>query len=438
MTQHFIRTSKIADYLSGTVLALVPFHAFLTVWGSALVGHYTLLRLWDDTALLALLGITGWWLIRDVKLRDWFAHSLLVRLIVAYALLSLLLGFVALTKGDVSPKALAYGLLVNLRFLAWFLAVLLAARRSAWLARNWPRLVLIPAAVVAVFAVLQYTVLPHDFLGHFGYNANSTIAPIETINHNTHYIRVQSTLRGANPLGAYLVLILSVLGTLFLRGKRKLACAALGLVALVALYATGSRSGWIGALLGLTIAAWFSLRTNRARVLFGAVALGAVVVAAGGYLLLKDNVHVQNELLHTQTHSLSAQSSNEAHANAVTTGLKDVPRQPFGDGPGTAGPASVYNTSHPARISENYYVQIAQETGWLGLALFVGILVLVGLELYQRIGSSRLALALFAALVGVSFVGMLSHVWTDDTLAYAWWGLAGIALARPRGESAEV
>ena len=24
---------------------------------------------------------------------------------------------------------------------------------------------------------------------------------------------------------------------------------------------------------------------------------------------------------------------------------------------------------------------------------------------------------------------MLSHAWTDDTLAYVWWGLAGIAMA---------
>lgn len=431
MTQHFIRTSKTADYLAGAVLALVPFHAFLTTWGSALVGHYTLLRLWNDAALLMLLGITGWWLAHDTPLRNWFTRSLLVRLILAYALLSFLLGFIALAKGDVDPKALAYGLLVNLRFLAWFLAVLLAARRSTWLARSWPRLLLIPAAAVVVFAALQYTVLPHNFLEHFGYRTDTTIAPIETINHNSHYIRVQSTLRGANPLGAYLVLVLSVLGTLFLRGKKKLVCGALGVVALVALYATGSRSGWIGALLGLTVVAWFSLRTGRARALFSAVTLGGAIVAVGGYLLLKDNVHIQNELLHTQAHSLNKVSSNDAHASAVAAGAKDVVHQPFGDGPGTAGPASVYNGDHPARIAEDYYVQVAQETGWLGLALFVGILALVGLELYQRIANSRLALALFASLVGISFVGLLSHVWTDDTLAFAWWGLAAVALATP-------
>ena len=432
-----MRTSKFADYLTGAVLVLVPFHAFLTVWGSSLVGHYLLLRLWDDIALLLLLGVTCFWLVRDVPLRNWFTGSLLVRLIVAYAALSFLLGFVSLLKGDVTAKALGYGLLLNLRFLAWFLVVLLLARRSTWLARSWTKLVLLPAAVVAVFAGLQYTVLPHDFLVHFGYHANTTIAPIETINHNSHYIRVQSTLRGANPLGAYLVLVLSVLGVLLTRGKRKLPSIALGVVALLALYATGSRSAWIGVLAGLAMVGWFRLPSRKARLLFGTVALGVAVIAAGALLLFRNNVHVQNELLHTQAHS-TAVSSNDAHASAAAAGVKDAVHQPFGDGPGTAGPASVYNGGHPARISDDYYVQVAQETGWLGLALFTGIVLLVAQELYRRIGRSRLALALFASLIGVSFVGLLSHVWTDDTLAFLWWGLAGVAVARPKGESAEV
>jgi len=43
--------------------------------------------------------------------------------------------------------------------------------------------------------------------------------------------------------------------------------------------------------------------------------------------------------------------------------------------------------------------------------------------------SDPLALGLFASLMGIGLIGLLSHVWTDDTLAYVWWGLAGIAMA---------
>ena len=421
--------NRFAAYLIVTVLAGVPFFGLLTVWGSTLVGHYAVLRLWDDVLLLVLLGIVCWWLLKDRELLTWFTHSLLVRLIFAYAALSLLLGFIALTKGEVTGKALAYGLLVNLRFLVWFLAVLLTARRAPFLRQYWPRLLLVPAAVVVVFAVLQFAVLPHNFLSHFGYNAATTIAPIETINHNARYIRVQSTLRGANPLGAYLVIILSALGVLFLYGRRKLVCLTFGIVALAALFASGSRSAWIGTALSFFTIAWLRLETLRGRVLLGAVGLAVVILALGGYLLLKNNVSLQNEILHTQPHSAVTITSNGAHANATENGIKDVINQPLGDGPGTAGPASIYNGKHPARIAENYYVQVAQETGWIGMALFLSIIVLVAIELYEQSSASRLALIMFAGFIGVAFVNLLSHAWADDTLAYVWWGFAAIALA---------
>lgn len=419
-----------ATWIAGFVLCVVPFHAFLTVWASSLVGHYTALRLWDDALLLVLVVLCCWWLVRNHALAHWFFGSLLVRLMLAYGVLTLILGFASLAKGDVVPKALAYGLLINLRFLLWFMAVLLTAQRSPFLRTHWRKLLLYPAALVVGFAVLQYTVLPHQFLGHFGYDAQTTIAPIETINHNPHYIRVQATLRGANPLGAYLVVVLAALFAYVAGRRRRWLAVAYGLLALFALYATGSRSAWIGAVLSLVVIALLRL-PGRYRTWFAAAGLAVVLLAAGSYLMLKDNVAFQNAVLHTQSHSQVAISSNEAHASATESALGDVLRQPLGDGPGTAGPASVYNTGHNARIAEDYYVQIAQETGWLGLALLLGVFVLVGWELYARWRESQLALVLVASFLGLAFVALLSHSWADDTLAYIWWGLAGITLAKP-------
>ena len=336
-------------------------------------------------------------------------HSLLVRLIFAYSLVTILLGFVSLAKGDVTPKALVYGVLINLRFLVWFLSVLLAARRSPFLRRAWPKLAIVPALVVVVFGVLQYTALPHNFLSHFGYNTATTIAPIETINHNSSYIRVESTLRGANPLGAYLVIICSALGVLYAQGRRRVTVVVIGVVTVGALYASGSRSAWIGTVLSLAIIVWLQLKTQRTRIIFAGASVAVAALAGAGYLLLKNNVSLQNEVLHTQANSVVKTTSNGAHAGALRSGLKDVLHQPFGDGPGTAGPASVYNGSHPARIAENYYVQVGQETGWLGLAIFLSILALVAMELYEQIGRSRLALILFASFFGIGVVNFLSH-----------------------------
>jgi hypothetical protein len=430
MKQLTTLANKYADFVSATIIALVPFQAFLTVWGSSLVGHYTALRLWDDVLLLVLIGIAIMWLVGDAAVRSWFFSSLLVRVIFAYVVLTLLLGLISYLKGEVMLKALFYGLLINLRYPVWFLAVLLTSQRSPFLRRNWTKLLLIPAAIVVVFGVLQYTVLPHNFLSHFGYNAATTIAPIETINNNSRYIRVESTLRGANPLGAYLVIIISALGVLFVRGKRKILCVVFALIAFGALYASGSRSAWIGVVLALAVIGWLQLQSQRARMLFGGAGLVVLLLSVGAYLLLKNNVSLQNEVLHTQAHSAVKTTSNGDHVSASENGLKDVIRQPFGAGPGTAGPASDYNGKHPARIAEDYYIQIAQEVGWIGLALFLSILVLVSLELYAQVGTSRLALIAFASFIGIAFVNFLSHAWADDTLSYVWWGLAGIALGR--------
>lgn len=430
-----VSLDRAATALVMAVLCLVPFHGFITVWASTLVGHYTALRVWDDALLLLVFALSCAWLARDRKLWRWFTHSLLVRLIFAYCVLTLLLGAVSIFKGEVTGKALAYGLLVNLRYLVWFLAVLLVAQRSEFLRVQQKSLLLYPAAAVVVFAVLQYTVLPHDFLAHFGYNAATNIAPIETINHNASYIRVQSFTRGANPLGAYLVVIIAVLSALYVRGRRRWLDVVCGAWTLLALYATGSRSAWIGAALAVGAAAWLRMHSPRMRLAFGGAAVAAIVLSAGAFLLLKNNVDVQNEVLHTQANSAVATTSNGAHMSAMRQGLNDVTHQPLGAGPGTAGPASVYNTGHSARIAENYYIQIAQETGWVGLVLLLAIFALVGVELYEKAAESQLALALLASFAGLAFVALLSHSWTDDTLAYLWWGFAGIALAVPHASA---
>jgi hypothetical protein len=98
----------------------------------------------------------------------------------------------------------------------------------------------------------------------------------------------------------------------------------------------------------------------------------------------------------------------------------------LGQGLGSAGPASVYNIKS-AKISENYYVQIAQETGIIGIALFVSINVLLGIYLYKS--GSESSIILFASLIGISFVNLLSHAWSDDTLSLLWFGLTGIILS---------
>lgn len=420
------------------ILAVIPFHAFLTVWLSSLVGHYTALRLWKE-ALLFLLILGGLWILaQDKLLRQKFIHWRVSQLIVAYSLLSIAWGFTAYGLHKVTAKALGYGLVVNLRFLAFFLAVWVIAAKTDRLRRPWRKLLLWPAAIVIIFAILQELVLPYNFLGHFGYNSH-TILPYQTINLNLNYLRVFSTLRGANPLGAYLVVITSALAVMWLRHKiHRRWLGLFGLAALAALAFSYSRAAWLGLGLGLFFLAVVSIKNNAAR--RNVLVVASLVIAIGGAstLALRNNTTFQNLFFHTQNHAASSVSPNQQHASDLRSGLHDVAHQPLGQGVGTAGPASVYNSK--PRIAENYFIQIAQETGWLGLALLIAIGYLVAAGLWAR-RADELALSLLVSFVGLIVVACFSHAWTDDTLAYLWWGLAGIALApgilKPEGKNGQ-
>lgn len=423
----------VLSWVSGlTMLILLgmPFHAFLTVWGSSIFGHYTALRLWKEVLLVICIVGVLYLIATDHKIRTHTLSRRLVWLILLYMLLNFAWGLLALNQHDVSAKALGYGLIVNLRFLAFFLVTWAVALRMSRLRSHWQWMVYWPAMGVAAFGILQIFILPHDFLRHFGYGS-LTIPPFETINHNTHYIRIASTLRGANPLGAYLVIPISLLVVLLLGKRRTWLQAGFLAELLVVLFFTFSRSAWIGAALSIAVILLLSIHTRTAKRLTVAIIVGLLLAGAGLTAIFHHNQRYQNFIFHTQTHSVVPKTSNEGHLAALKIGVSDLERQPLGHGPGTAGPASVYNTGHQPRIAENYFIQITQETGWIGLGLFVLINIGVGYLLWLR-RADPLALSLFASLIGLTFINLLSHAWADDTLAYVWWGLAGVAMAPDR------
>ena len=420
-------TNKVAERLSwlvALIIALIPFHAFLTVWFSSVLGHYTAIRLWKEYLLLALVLGSSYLLYKDRKLRKSFFSSRLSLLIIVYSLVSLVWGVGAYALDKVTLKALGYGLIVNLRFLVFFLAVWLIASLAPKLKQLWPKLLFIPAGIAIFIGLLQRLAVPYDVLKHFGYS-ESTIYPYETINHNINYPRVMSTLRGANPLGAYLVVVLTGFCCFFTKFRDRWLRAFLVAGGFVVLFLSYSRGAWIGMALSLATLGILKLKNNRPKKLLVLTIAGLLMITPS--VALRHTSTFQNYVFHTEDRSSIAESSNEGHVSAFRNGVHDLVHAPLGRGVGTAGPASLYNHDK-VRISENYYIQLAQEIGWLGLALFLAINFLVAKELWLR-RNDTLAMALFASFVGLIFVNLVSHAWTDDTLAYLWWGLAGIALA---------
>lgn len=422
---------KLSFVIAG-VLVLLPFHALLTTWAGSNFGQLDLFRIWKEIVLFLCLPLVVWLIWHSPPIRRWLFNSWIARLCGLYILLHLILGAWALTHHDVTAEALIYSLIANLRFIAFFIVCALLAAKTSLLANHWQKLLIIPAAVVIVFGLMQTLALPQDFLRHFGYGPE-TIPAYQTVDSKPELQRIQSTLRGANPLGAYLVLVLPAV--LLIRRDRVFKFGMLAGGALI-LYYTYSRSAWLGLAAALTalVAIWYRLKLTKNIV--AAAVLVLIIMAAATAQLLRTNQDVQDALLHTSQSSQVAVTSNEARLSAIKQGLEDIKAEPLGRGPGTAGPASFRNDGHKPRIAENYWLQIGQEVGWLGIVLIIGIMVVVAAELWRR-RHEELALILFVSLVGLSFINLISHAWTDDTISYLWWGLAGIACApslnlRPR------
>jgi hypothetical protein len=174
------------------------------------------------------------------------------------------------------------------------------------------------------------------------------------------------------------------------------------------------------------IAATVSLFTKaRAKVW---IITGSVILAGlGGYLALNhDSDFVSNVILHENPEGGSEFTSNDGHVASLQDGVRRFVEQPLGAGLGSSGSASLLGDE--PHIIENSYFFVSHEAGWLGLALFVAIFVIVMLRLWKG-RTSYVALGVFASGVGIAAIALLLPIWADDTVSLIWWGLAAVALA---------
>jgi len=414
-----------------SIIVLMPFHAFLTAWFGSNFGHFDAIRLWKEALLASLLIGSAVLLYKDKKLRADIADSWLFRIGILFCLWIGLMTMWGVYKGTVGDNAAGYGLIIDTRPVLFLLVSFIAAR-SYKSNKQIPLYIIIPAVAVITFGLLQF-LLPSDFLRHFGYSSD-TLRAFQTVDNKPDLVRLQSTLRGPNPLGAYLVFAgLIALSYKFLKkSHRYLFFGSLAVV----LFGTYSRSAWLGGLAG--VFTYVLLRTQgsgQRRKLY--LACGVLLVTFSlGILALRNNDFVQNVFFHTNEQSTSLVSSNTARFEGLNSGLKEAYSQPFGKGVGAAGPASAHNTKRPAHINENYFLQIAEEAGWIGLVLFLSFLGVLAVLLYKRRRES-LACALFAVLIATAIINMVSHAWADDTLAYLLFGTIGLFLAKENSTKSE-
>ena len=408
------------------VLAMMPIHAFISTWGGTAIGPLWLWKSWKEIVLAILAVTTLAWVLSSGAARRAILRDRLAQIIASYTTLVLLLAAVNLSHNG--SAATSAGLAMDLRYiLAAFIAyVLFRVGQLDWklISSRALMALVVMGAALAVFAVLQVTVLPRDLLSHFGYEKHVTIAPFMTIDENPHALRAFATLRGPNELGAFLILPLIAA---FLYIKRTSWRIALWVLIAAGIVTSVSRSAWIGAVAAMlaVLALTYGGTIFRSKRFVYAAIAGAIAVA----LLIVSAVSVPALRLaifrSSPTDPSLTEGSTDQHFIATKSGVERVAHNPLGCGPGCAGPASYYGSS--AKISENYYVQIAEELGVAGLILWLTIAYLVVKRLYEH-KEDILARTLLASFVGISLIGLLLHVWIDDPLSITWWGLAGATL----------
>lgn len=426
----FMSSKIIERSIAGILLVIAAgmvIHTPLTLWLGTVWPQYELfIKSWKEV----LMGIALVLLIIAAVRRDMIQRLLNDRLM-QLSLVFAGIHFLMMSVFQNGLDSAGAGLLIDLRFILYFVLVygfltLYPAYRRLFI------MTLAGGAIVVLgFALLQMFVLPKDILASIGYS-KATIAPFLTVDENPAYIRINSTLRGPNPLGAYAVIIIGLLAAVTVRWKLQqrsgLLAAVAATAALLTLGATYSRSSLIAAIVTVLVIYIVSAAPKVRKILTIGVVGGAIAVLALLYYVFRESPFVSNVILHNSPTTGAEIDSNSGHAESLIDGLNRLAHQPFGAGIGSTGSASLIGDK-PV-IIENQYLFIAHEVGWLGLIVFVWLFVEVMLRLWRR-RKSALALGVFGSGIGLAIIGLLLPVWVDDTVSIVWWGLAAVAVAAP-------
>lgn len=416
---------RIIFWILAAVFLLLPFHAFLSTWAGTHFGLLPVWKAWKEILVVGAALVLVVWLTLDIhRWRELFRQPLIVAAAV-YTALVLVISLLNILY--LKPVALVGGLTMTLRYVlvgvvgfsVGYFAPELWQRYHRPLLRSF----LAVSAVVALFGLWQVTAMPADFMKQFGYEKGVTIAPLSLINENEPIRRAFGTLRGPNEFGAFMImpLVLSIL--VVRRPWKKYILVALFSAALVA---SSSRSAWLGLLVGLTIllatAVWGKKKLSK-RVLYvvaGSTATLVTFAVAAVMMIPEMRLH----LLHSSPNDTSlTQGSTGDHISATVASAQRILQNPFGCGAGCAGPASFYNEA--PRIAENYYLQVAEEYGVIGLGAWCVLFGIVLSNLWRFRAKDVTALWLFVSGVAIFVAGFFLHIWSDDPLSMTWWLLAG-------------
>ena len=416
-------------------IVYMPLHVLIVQWFSLATGG---IEVWKAAKDILIVFLVPFLLYLSYK-RGLFQNKTfrwLAILATLYAVLHLL--FVAFDQNDDTYSAIV-GSVYNIRLMGFLLlGIVIGSMKDGnkYLRYLLTTAVLI-ATAVAAFGVAQYF-LPPDLLTNVGYSLERGVKPLFFIDDRPELPRVMSTLKDPNSLGAYLILPLLLSGyafmnrkvneKLFVRPFRQGTLVAMIAVMALALFLSFSRGAAIG--LVLSIVTLLSIVTGqRAWVWlkkYWYFALIPLLIITISVIALRDNAIVQDYVFHAAV-STDQADPNEKRIQLQEEAIGDILSEPEGYGPGSAGSVSITNPQG-GLLTENYYLQIGYEVGWLGLILFIAILSIISYQLFVTRRRNPASAVLLAALIAYLFYSLLIHLWSNEAVALQWWLLAGVVL----------
>ncbi len=271
---------------------------------------------------------------------------------------------------------------------------------------------------VVLFGILHALFLPKDILVQFGYSLERDIwdvsnaaASCQPLEHTQKFCRAIATFGGPTRFGTYLLLLLGVSTFTLLKAKKSSSKYFLGILAVLAilnLLFTFSRSIWIGFFFGIVAILFLIAKTRTAPIPWVKIIVSLSAIILVFLFFTFDSLKII---------FLRASSTSE-HFELFKTGAQAFFAHPFGMGLGTAGPASL---RFERFITENWYLQIALEMGFLGLAIFLA-------GLYQMLRSAFLSSPGIAfALIGIAVAGLFTHSFEETTTVILLGGMLGLS-----------
>jgi len=428
------KAEKVLLYASLFYVIYMPFHVFIVQYGSSLFGTADIWKGAKDALLLLIIPVLALAALRKNLLKERVAKNLLI-VCGAYTLLHILLALVINTEG----RAEIIGLIFNLRIIGFLsLGYVVGAIYGPGYIKWLLKVSVLLAAIVSFFGILQYFILPDDFLVQFGYGFDKGVKALFYIDDKIAFPRIMSTQKDPNSLGSYLILPIVTIVALLTDGslRKKYAAGTINSYLLFIVFAmlvtalvlTFSRGALLSLMVSVIIwlAIYFrkSLRHSIKKIITGLACLlllSAVFVAP----LWRTSLF-QNIVFHADQTTIQ-DDPNELRVKLYTERVREVINAPVGNGPGKAGLASINNTSNTV-LTENYPLQIAYEVGVFGLSLYIALHAILFLHLKNNL-SSRIHVMFLSVGIGYLFNSMFIHLWSYEAVTFQWWFFAGLILA---------